>query len=225
MSDLMTQNISENSIYGVLIEGVDYSGKTSVAKCLCNRLLSEGINARYQHGYLFRSCPINKFLTTQSIKADQSTIKDWFNTTSVLIDLLMFPVMQKELLTSFIIQDRQWLTALSRQKFYHKEIEFLTPNLIETSHIPFNHNVYLTCSIKEKRKRVKKRPASSLRDQFLIKNIELHQEFDEFIVSNLIPEDERWLVIDTSGLTIRSVVDQIRKFVGTAVGSHVHRAR
>jgi thymidylate kinase len=194
-------------INGVLLEGVDYVGKTSVAERLAVILNEQGASTRSGRCYLQR-VPIIEFLEAHAQQCDSMLERDWYYSTAILVDLFSFRTLEE-----FTVQDRHWLTQVGRNRFFHKDVEFMPVDLIEERHIPFRFNIMLTSSLEAKMERSQGRPAKSPRDRLLAANPGLHQEYERFLI-DLIPKGESWTVIDTTELTIEEVARKVLALIG-----------
>jgi hypothetical protein len=110
---------------------------------------------------------------------------------------------------TMLIQDRHWLSQLGRNRFFHPDRELIPDGLRERRHIPFERNVLLTSSLDAKQERARERTAKSPRDRYLVEHPDAHQHYEEFL-RELLPDDEDWLVLDTTGQCVDEVVDAVR---------------
>ena len=197
----------DNIINGVLLEGVDFVGKTTAALSLFRQLDADGIRCKVNKCYANR-CELIEFLEGQAGLSDSMLQRDWFYSAAILVDLFL---LEKQEL--FIVQDRHWLTQAGRNGFFAQETDIVEPKLLEEKHVPFKYNVLLTSSLEAKLERSKKRPPSSPRDRFLAQRPQLHQEYEEYL-RTLIPDNENWFVLDTTDLAVDTVTKVIRDYVG-----------
>ncbi|NTX51176.1 hypothetical protein HUA74_21775 [Myxococcus sp. CA051A] len=191
-------------IHGLLIEGTDYAGKTTVCKLLGARLTAAGLPARLGHCYVFDMPILDHFLAEAKRTPDLLEI-DWFYSANILLDLARC---HRGLPSGFLVQDRHWLSQVGRNRFFHPDVSGLPSQLIWDEHLPFAFNYYLTSTPKAKRERALLRPSKSVRDTYLRDNPERHQAYDEYLVS-LLPAEERWTVVDTSELRPEQVAERI----------------
>jgi thymidylate kinase len=194
-------------IRGVLFEGVDFVGKTSVATRLAFLLAERGTHATLGKCYLKRS-PIIEFLEEKAQGTESMVERDWYYSSAILADLASCTPPD-----TFVVQDRHWLTQIGRNLFFHAETEMIPPGLLEEKHIPFQFNILLTSSLEAKMERSQGRPAKSPRDRILAANPTLHQDYEKFLV-NLLPKNESWWVLDTTDLDIEQVAQAALKHIG-----------
>jgi thymidylate kinase len=182
-------------IYGLLIEGTEESGKTTVSHLVARTLAEHGIASQVGHGYVHGNRLLDRFLAAARGTTDLLEI-DWYYSANMLLDLALC---RRALPREFVVQDRHWLSQVGRNEFFHAAAPLPT-ELIEAQHLPFAYNVYLKSDAGTKRERATLRPPSSLRDAYLRKHSDVHQQYDEYLERRL-PRAERWSVIDTTGRT------------------------
>jgi thymidylate kinase len=189
-------------IDGVLIEGVDYVGKTSVATRMVELLTERGTPASLGKCYLRRT-PLIEFLEEQAKRTESMLERDWYYSAAIMADLYAF-----EPPGTFVVQDRHWLTQVGRNRFFHPGLELIRPGLLEERHHPFRFNVLLTSSLEAKLERSRSRPPNSPRDRYLAERPTLHQDYEQSLV-DLLPASERWTVLDTTRMTIDEVAGAV----------------
>lgn len=195
-------------IHGVLVEGVDFVGKTIVCEKLARDLSSDGVPVRLNKCYLER-WPMIEFFEAQAKQHDSMLERDWYYSAAIVFDIALFAEPRE-----FIVQDRHWLTQVGRNRFFHPAaLELIPQGFLEQRHVPFQHNVMLTSNLETKLKRCRSRESVSPRDRYLAANPHLHQEYERFLL-DLIPADESWLVLDTSERTVEGIATAIRGFIG-----------
>jgi thymidylate kinase len=186
-------------IHGILIEGTEDSGKTTVSHLVARTLAEHGVASQVGHGYVHGNRLLDRFLHAARTTSDLLEI-DWYYSANMLLDLALC---RRALPREFVVQDRHWLSQVGRNEFFHAAAPLPT-ELIEAQHLPFAYNVYLKSDAATKRERASLRPPSSLRDAYLRKHADVHQRYDEYLERRL-PRGERWSVIDTSGRTAEDV--------------------
>jgi thymidylate kinase len=204
-----------NCVEGVLVEGVDYIGKTTACGRLAELLTARGVPVRENRCYLVRD-PLITFLEDRASESDDPEIRDGYYSAAISADMLAARagIHDDELASRWIVQDRHWLTQIGRNRFFAREGEPLPSTALELSHVPFTHNVLLQSNVAAKRARAAARPPKSPRDRLLAENPRLHQQYDDFL-RGLLPE-ENWLVLDTSGLSTEETCARILDFLGEA---------
>ncbi|MEM4254623.1 MAG: hypothetical protein QXR48_04555 [Candidatus Woesearchaeota archaeon] len=197
-------NQSHNPIEGILIEGVDYAGKTAVTKCLTEMLITcYGKNAMYKKDYLTENHLV-KYLASmaQTMKVGES--QNLPLVFAKLVDIYVYTPKKGD----FIVQDRHWFSTECRINFFYPKSTLAKLLLLYRFHIPFAYNIYLTSSITTKEKRVMRSPPKSSIDKYLAKNPDVHQKYDDFC-KHLIPQNENWHVIITDNQSIDQICETI----------------
>jgi thymidylate kinase len=193
-------------INGLLIEGTDYIGKSSIVRFVMDTLVRRGIQSCHQHCYLCRH-PLIDFLESQAKRIDTVIGRDWYYTCAMLLDLFLYQPQE-----SFVVQERHWLSQVGRNEFFHPGVEFTTSDVLRECHIPFRFQIYLMSDIESKKQRAQSRPPTSPRDRLLAANPTLHQEYDEYVLG-ILPQHEQWTVIDTSRLNVQEVAKSITDII------------
>lgn len=199
------------TIRGLLIEGTDYAGKTTTSKIIHARLQESGVDSRFAQCYLSGS-PIVAFLEAAAKAVDGLEARDWYYSAAILTDLQLIG---RGPLEGFRVQDRHWFSQLTRNAFFHPDTVFMPKRHLESQHRPFEINVYLTSSVEAKIERARSRPPKSPRDQLLRDDPTLHQRFDEYSIG-LLPENETWYVVDTTGKQPDEVADSVMELISVA---------
>jgi thymidylate kinase len=189
-------------IDGVLIEGVDYVGKTTVARKVAQLLAAVSRPVDLGRCYVQPS-PLVAFLEEEATKYDDMLARDYFYSAALIADLATLTPP-----STYRVQDRHWLTQVGRNAFFHSGDDRLPIRYFEEAHLPFTHNVLLTSSAAAKAERAAMRPAKSPRDRYLKANPDVHQEYEAFLLP-LLPPEENWLVLDTTGLSADDVARQV----------------
>lgn len=187
-------------INGVLIEGTDFSGKSTVARIIAGCLADAVLRRCFLTEH-----PLVMFIDLEAKRYDDIATRDKFYTSALLMDLHLLP---RHAPNVFVVQDRHWLSQVGRNRFFHpNKVEFPVDEII-ANHIPFRFNFYLSSDMASKKHRATCRNPSSPRDRFLANNPEIHQRFDEFHLP-LLPQDEHWQVLDNSQLSAEQAAQQI----------------
>jgi thymidylate kinase len=199
-------------IEGVLIEGVDFVGKTTVSRRLVQALVTEGQDAALRQCYMSGS-PLVRFLDEEAKRYDSMLVRDRYYSAAIVLDLQLARPSD-----AFLVQDRHWLSQLGRNRFFHPEEALIPAGYLEQTHVPFRHNVLLVCDIQDKHERTEGRAVKSPRDRYLRENPAIHQAYEEFLRS-LIPSGEDWIVLDTTGRNVEEVVQELRTSLGSFLPS------
>lgn len=197
-----------NLVNGILIEGVDYAGKTSVAKKLLQEIRKKGKETRYNKDYLLKDNPLVKlFIKKGDAISPPNILQDIYYITAKLIEKEYY---RQERV--FIIQDRYLFSTLNHISFFYLNKNKDILKLYEVG-LHFKKNIYLTCSLESKKERCHHDPPKDPFDRFLFSNINLFQEYDEFCLSN-VPKDESWIIINTDNLSIDEIAKKVLCFIG-----------
>jgi thymidylate kinase len=191
----------------VLIEGVDYVGKTTVAGRLAELIAASGHPVSLGRCYVNRTELID-FLEREASKSDDMITRDYYYTAALVCDLALLTRPD-----DYRVQDRHWLTQLGRNAFFHSGDELVPARHLLEAHHPFARNVLLTSSSAAKVERAARRPAKSPRDRYLKAHPELHQDYESFLTS-LLPPAEDWLILDTTSRSVDEVAEQILRYRG-----------
>jgi len=182
---------SKKTIPGILIEGDDYSGKSTISHALEKKLQAIGTNNIIYNHYYLSNHPLTSLLVTQAKSFSDKEKKQQLFAVAAMIDYDLFTLQPDH----FYIQDRNWLSHLNKNKCIDK-------NIILKKRIPFAYNVFLTVSCQEQKKRMP--PDKNLASLYYKKET----------LRALIPKQEHWLFIDTSHKSIDAVISEIIYFIG-----------
>lgn len=189
---------------GVLVEGVDYSGKTSVLTCLIEYLAAAHRPA-FRRACFLHEHPIIAALLDLAKSSDDMAFRDVCYTASLLLDLRL-PAPPEP--CGLRLQERHVPTQIGRNTFFYDDEERWHVPLLRRLRRRFSIQIYLTSDLAAKRLRTRTRPAKSPRDALLAADPVLHQRYDEAMRASL-PVPEEWLVIDTSALTVAQTAEAI----------------
>lgn len=196
--------MSPSTIPGLLIEGVDYSGKTSVAESLIEMMIGRGRTV-YRRACFMNMHPVIDGLLAMAKASDRMDERDVCYTASILLDVSLPPSPPTP---GYLIQERHVQTQIGRNTFFYDDDDRWHVDQLRRLRRPFSSQVYLTSDLASKHTRTRTRPAKSPRDALLAGDPLLHQRYDDYMRETL-PENESWLVIDTSTLGIAEVAERI----------------
>lgn len=219
---------AQERINGILLEGIDYSGKTTVAKLLSQKLQERKFNVKIGHGELAAS-ELNKFLMQEGLKLLDNHIPAAFpdsrfmeplvkmHIASLMIDSTKTKETIKHLnrQQTFLIQDRYVLTLQCMQKFFTPNLNLPEQTVITNNYVPFKYNVYLTCDAETRNKRMKNNISIKVPnkiEKYFFAHLDKLQNYDN-LCRSMVKDDPTWLVIDTGNLTVEQVADIILEFV------------
>lgn len=206
---LSNSNANEvESLYGILIEGMDLSGKTTVCKALKEMLENKGVKIKYNHCYLSDNFLVG-FLFEKAMQAEGTEDESYYYASATVLDHFCF----KKVENLFYIQDRNWLSQECWSKFFCSEKKFsLFPkDYIIKNHIKFKWNVYLALSYETFKNRYEIREEKTLLNKVFFNNRDTFSKYQEFCLSKL-PKNENWLIIYTDFLNIDEIIDQILEY-------------
>lgn len=208
MGNCVAANVSH--CFGVLVEGVDYSGKTSACSVVERILQSKGMTPTRNACFLYDH-PIIRRLLALAKTSDDMVFRDTCYTASLLLDLSLTDPL---CLGGFRIQERHVLTQIGRNSYFYDDQENWQIDTMRRMRPLFSHQIYLTSNIEAKNSRTRSRRPKSPRDALLAADPGLHQHYDDAMRVSL-PPGENWHVIDTSDLTIDQVAQAILKHLDT----------
>jgi len=192
---MFNHNTNINTIIpGILIEGDDYTGKTTVAKEIVRRLSEKKQKVSYGHYYLSDN-PIIKFLSKKAKASKNCAEKNKLRVAAALIDLFAFRVRKN----TFYVQDRNWISI-------NKKYNLKRKNKLLLNHYTFSINIYLQASLEIQKKRY----------------IELHGQDNVSKLSNfkenlhhqtVLPPGENWYVLQTDCKSIEEITDEIYRLI------------
>lgn len=183
-------NIKNNTIVpGILIEGDDYTGKTTISKEIVRILSKKKLELSYGHYYLSDSSII-KTLNNQARNCKSDIEKNNLRIAAALIDLHTFYIKKG----TFYVQDRNWISI-------NKKYNLEGKNKLLLKHHVFSTNIYLKASLETQKKRY----------------IEVHGKNKYFISllkensknNILLPVEENWHVLKTDFKSIEELIDKI----------------
>lgn len=191
-------------IRGILIEGVDYAGKTTLAKYLVDYCSGIGRRVRYGKEFICTTLEISSAIEAAGT-LNLGFQQDMIFAQATILDLRSYTHNDDIIL----IQDRHWISIFGHLSFFYgSEAAAICESLL-LAHHPFVCQVYLTSNRESKQARIAACPPRSQLDSLLAKDPELHQRYDDHI-RQLLPKNEAWNVLDT---TERSVIDVAQKVI------------
>lgn len=210
-------------INGVLVEGLNYSGKTTLARMVARELTSRGLKVQSGHCYLC-SEPIVESLQDLSFNGledkeangfpDAEMMRPFnaFRSAQIIVDSQF--AAQKEWPVGFLVQDRQWFSQLCNNEFFTPGESFLSAEWIAHHAPQFTVQVYLTCTPRVRLERLRKRPTaeSHALNTYLRANVDSFPRFEETCLE-LVDRYGGFEVVNTDDLDVtdlaRSLVDRL----------------
>jgi thymidylate kinase len=220
----MCQPLWAAEINGVLLEGGEYSGKTSVANALEKMLTQKGLKITRGHAVLTRS-PVIMMLNKEAFRSlpkhiplafpDNNFFKRFngLRTAQLMLDMV---ATQEQLprfvgTETFLIQDRHWHSQKFMNLFFSPGALDKETKWLEDHHIKFKHKVYLTCAHKIRLQRSKKYPkygAFAALDEYFLFHVHKVDIFDKFCM-DLLQKEGGWIIIDTTGKKPEEIAQDI----------------
>lgn len=216
-------------IDGLLVEGLNYSGKTTLARAVERELGARGARVRSGHCYLFDE-PIVAALQKLSFNGivaenangfpDPRLLKP-FNALRSAQIIADSQFARDRQWPGLLVQDRQWFSQLCNNEFFTPGEGFLSAEWIERNAPRFTVQLYLTCSPQVRLERVGKRPAveSHALNTYLRANVESFPRFEETCLE-LVDRYGGFEVVNSDDLDIdafaRKVADRLHAGSNTA---------
>ena len=207
-----------NSIY---IEGVNGSGKSSVARRLQDRLMDRGAEVISKHGDLVVN-PTGTRLTQEAFASlegnrsaswpDKSFMTEFniYMSAKIIVDSTLFDHALKKDHASALILDRHWFSQHLLNSFFTPNLLALSPSWIASCAPRLSAQFYLTCRPETRWARIAQRPrrlGHPLND-YLCQSPSRLAELDEFAL-DLLDSNDGWIVLQTDCRSIDQVADEI----------------
>lgn len=177
-------------IPGLLIEGEDYSGKSTVAKLLLPKLQEKlGKIIVYNHYYL-SSDDVISCLIEQARSGVSGITKRKLFAAAAMIDYDLFEIQPN----TFYLQDRNWLSHINGN-------QFLNHDIILKKRFAFEYNIFLTVDLQEQKRRMN--PNTPIKNS--------HYTIKE--IKQLIPSTENWHFINTTQKIPLEVANKILSLI------------
>lgn len=189
-------------INGVLLEGVDYAGKTTIARLLQDACAREGVAARYAKEFATADPQVT------ALAARANALPLGYEQDRLLAEAAVADIDAYQDGDAFVVQDRHWLSMAAQLGFLYPDRDVSLCDRLVREHVPFACQVYLTSTLEAKRARIAACPPRSTLDAWLAADPIRHQRYDEHMRA-LIPPAEDWLILDTSELTIEDAATAI----------------
>ncbi|GAA4597873.1 thymidylate kinase [Actinoplanes octamycinicus] len=206
---------------GILFEGHECSGKTTVARLVAADLEAAGWKVARSHATVSSSGLLDAMLREAVATFDDSAgrpFRDprlWRRFNSVRSAQLMVDaelVAQREPAgpVDVFVQDRYWLTQHAFNTFLTPDARYLTPEWLRAHAPRFAVQVYLTCDPATRRERAaarRQRPAKHAVNTFLQRHMDEIALLDELTVGRLV--DAEWTVLSSTAHPARVLADQV----------------
>ncbi|MBT2896390.1 AAA family ATPase [Streptomyces sp. McG3] len=221
-------------VHGVLLEGINYSGKSTVARLLGEKLAMRGHVPRQRHCYAVESS-ISQELQRQAFES----VQNWEDRAFPDADLMRAFNIRKsaQILVdsgliaesdagadadaeSVIVQDRHWFTQYCSNEFFNPGEGLLSKPWLRQHAPRFTVQVYLTCSQEERLRRASQRTGPEKHNLNSYQRAHLTElaSYDAFCKS-LIRNDPAWQIIQTDSVGADVVADTILAVFNAATAS------
>jgi len=188
----------------ILFEGLDFSGKSTVAPLLAQRLRADGLTVVHSAGSLW---PSRLLRMAAWVGSARPAIRRWrgvLYTALPIADRLFFRRPREAVTIHEGSVDR--MIAFQRvfgSKLFATVLHWIRPHLVE-----FDQTVVLTASHEERRRRAASRARVNDVDRIILADPRRTAECDA-LLADLAGRRPRCVVVDTTGLTTDQVVDRI----------------
>ncbi|BCY09816.1 hypothetical protein [Actinoplanes sp. L3-i22] len=204
---------------GILLEGHECSGKTTVARLVAADLAAAGRRVAAAHATVTSSGLLDAMLhEAVATFADSAgrPFRDprlWRRFNSVrsaqlMIDAELVAAQEPPGRYDVFLQDRYWLTQHAFNTFLTPGARYLTREWIDAHAPRFTVQVYLTCDPATRVRRTVARPAKHAVNAFLQRHIDEIAVLDELTIEQLVDRDE-WTVLSSSAGTPRALADEV----------------
>ena len=185
----------------ILLEGSDYSGKTSIAKELVKF-----------HGFEYNRGMISNDSIVRSMALDgcsENNIEKATNffTEALRLDKVAY-LSENRNTVGVIIQDKYFPSAIAYGRCFLGENYTLETTDFKNQFLQPNLSIFLYCSYEEKVKRSKDRSVKTKTDEMILSNIEIAGRIEGELIK-IVSEMEPTIMIDTSTISAREAVEKI----------------
>jgi thymidylate kinase len=199
---------------GILVEGLNFAGKSTLTQELVRRLRARGERARAGHCWLLDE-PLNREVHDRAFEsvsrwedaafpdADYMRPFNVYRSAHLLMDTLIATRGTRTAHPAeLLVQDRHWLTQYGSNEFFNPGEGLLSRQWIERCAPIFRLHVYVTCSPSVRRRRAES--PDTRRHHGLHAYMRAHADrlgaFDE-LCRGLIGDDPSWIVCSTDDST------------------------
>jgi thymidylate kinase len=211
---------------GILFEGHECSGKTTVARLVAADLKAAGWNVAQAHATVSASGLLDAMLHEAVAIFEDSAGRPFrdprlwrrFNSVrsaQLMIDAEMVAQREPPGPHDVFVQDRHWLTQHAFNTFLTPDAHYLTPEWTRTHAPRFTVQVYLTCDPATRLERTaarRHRPAKHAVNAFLQRHTDEIALLDELTIEQLL-DDAEWTVLSSTGCTARALADQVLRLL------------
>ena len=228
---------------GVMIEGYNYSGKSTLAKVVADDLRARGLTVHESHG-TFTHGSITDSLFAQAlvdfadISHEEAQARpfpdpdlfrqfDALKAAQLMIDAELTRTGSAVDPATVYVQDRYWLTQYTANFVLSPGEEFLTRRWMQERAPRFTMQIYLTCTDETRQKRCDARGAAAEKhvlNSYLRHNLDGVIEMDRVAVG-LVRDDPAWTVLYSDELGPQELSDRVMELFTAAYGADGQDAR
>ncbi|MET7478630.1 hypothetical protein ABZT17_30290 [Streptomyces sp. NPDC005648] len=215
--------MDKRPVPGILIEGHEYSGKTTLARGVADALMHRGLKVRTAHGTMTHD-PLVRSLLDEALTVFAGTDHHGFRhpetwrrfnsrrSAQLLLDTELF--WQSEPRPGeILVQDRYWLPQYAFNHYFTPAESYLSEAWIASRVPKFTVQVYLTCDTATRRRRAAARDgdgalAKHPLNAFLRRHLDEMAGLDRF-TTGLVEDSPEWLVLRSDRLSPQELTDAV----------------
>ena len=190
----------------ISFEGSDYSGKTTTAKLLAEKLSKNNSKIVYNSGSIYSGEELAMYKEI-SLYIDDSQ-REAFYTSAFFLDKKRLDKSDDRI----ILQDRYWMSVVAYGRFLNKEKSLHQHVDLSKWMIKPDAIIYLQCSAEEKIRRSNLRNSKSVLDRYLLKNPEEINKL-EYEIKRTLKSFDKIFSLDTTGISISDVTEKVENYL------------
>lgn len=215
-------------IPGILLDGHECSGKTSLARLITAGLHARGREVTQSHGTLTKGGLVDAMLREAVAVFDDAAdrpfhdLELWrrFNSmrsAQLVVDAELAAQQGPSAPNEVRVQDRYWLTQHSFNTFLTPGEGYLAPEWIRARAPRFAVQIYLTCAPAARRERMAARtgPAKHAVNAFLHRHLDEIVRLDELTTRQVV-DDPEWTVLRSDRCTAPELAEQVLELFDAA---------
>jgi thymidylate kinase len=213
--------VKRAEINGILVEGLNFAGKSTVCRALVARYEQRGVRVDGRHCYITDSPATAELqrLAKQSVvyspgrpfpDADLLCPFNVYKSSQMLVDSAYAIGCPYAIGGGLmLVQDRHWLTQFGSNEFFTPGEGYLGEEWRTFSAPRFTVQMYLTCSPQERvRRSGDRRGDEHGLNSYYREHLDRLALLDEACLS-LIKDDPSWIVVSTDGTTAEETADRL----------------
>lgn len=215
-------------ISGILLDGHECGGKTSLARLIAAELRARGHEVTQSHGTLTKGGLVDAMLSEAVAVFDGAADRPFrdlglwrrFNSVrsaQLIVDAELAAQQRPPGHEAIRVQDRYWLTQHSFNTFLTPGECYLAPEWIRARVPRFAVQVYLTCAPAARRERMAARegPAKHAVNDFLRRHLDEIVRLDELTIRQ-IADDPEWTVLRSDRSTAPELAEHVLELFDNA---------